>query len=85
MICIDRLRDYGWRFGKYCHLLSNNNIEELHEFAHKLGIKRKWFQNKPIPHYDLTEKRRKLAVSLGAKEITLRETAKIIKYWKSTS
>jgi hypothetical protein len=43
--------------------------EELHEFANKIGMKSEWFQNKKLPHYDLTVKRRQLALSLGAIEV----------------
>jgi hypothetical protein len=38
-------------------MISDTNHEELHEFARKIGLKRKWFQIKPNPkfsHYDLT-------------------------------
>lgn len=43
--------------------------EELHEFAAKIGMRRIWFQNKKLPHYDLTVKRQQLALSLGAIEV----------------
>jgi len=43
--------------------------EELHEFAKTIGMKREWFQSKKLPHYDLTIKRRQLAVSMGAIEV----------------
>jgi len=32
-------------------------------------LKRTWFQNKRIPHYDLTANKRRQAVSLGATEV----------------
>ena len=41
----------------YCdkegHLVSDLNLEELHLFAKKIGLKRHWFQDKRLPHYDL--------------------------------
>ena len=43
--------------------------EELHEFANKIGMKRVWFQDTKLPHYDLTAKRRQLALRLGAIEV----------------
>jgi len=35
------------------HLVADN-INELHRFAQSIGLKRKWFQDHRIPHYDLT-------------------------------
>jgi hypothetical protein len=43
--------------------------EELHEFAKKIGMKKEWFQDKKLPHYDLTATRRQLALSMGAIEV----------------
>lgn len=60
-------------FGKWCHMASDS-LEELHEFALKIGLKRGWFQNKKNrPHYDLMKSKKKLAIELGAKEVTRRE------------
>ncbi len=36
------------------HLVSSASLGELHSFARRIGLKREWFQNKRIPHYDLT-------------------------------
>lgn len=37
------------------HLISDTNIDELHQFAEQIGLRREWFQDKPgRPHYDLT-------------------------------
>ena len=49
-----------------CHL-SADTLDELHDFAAKIGMKRAWFQDhKLLPHYDLTPARRIVAVRLGA-------------------
>lgn len=62
-----------------CHLAADT-IEELHEFAAKLGMKREWFQDHPKhPHYDLVKSRRERAVALGAKEVTSRE---LVNVWR---
>jgi len=45
-----------------------DSIDELHSMADKIGVARKWFQNKRIPHYDICQSKRALAVKLGAKE-----------------
>ncbi len=63
------------KFGnRWCHLTCEGDLEELHQFAAKLGMRRSWFQpHATLPHYDLTPSKRALAVKLGAKEITMAE------------
>jgi len=73
MIYVDSLRSCipnpKWRWNKSCHLFADS-LEELHEFALKLGLKRSYFQSKSIvPHYDLTENKRREAVMKGAREV----------------
>lgn len=57
-----------------CHMAADT-LEELHEMARKIGMRREWFQPSKgrHPHYDLVKSRRDRAVALGAKEITGRE------------
>jgi hypothetical protein len=63
----------NWRWSKSCHLIADS-VDELHEFAKRIGMRRAWFQNDSrLPHYDLTEKRRSVAVRLGAIEIDRRQ------------
>lgn len=47
------------------HLMSDD-IDELHEFAARLGMKRAWFQDTSIPHYDVSEGMRQKAIRMGA-------------------
>lgn len=61
-----------WKGQEWFHLLADTP-EELHEFAKKIGMKYAWFQNKRVPHYDVNTKRRAVAISLGAKVLTIRE------------
>jgi len=73
MIYVDSVRSCipnpKWRWNKSCHLFADS-LNELHEFALKLGLRRSYFQKGSIvPHYDLTENKRKEAVKKGAKEI----------------
>jgi hypothetical protein len=43
----------GWaRQSVTCHLVADT-IEELHEAAANLGLKREWYQATSYPHYDL--------------------------------
>lgn len=66
------------RYGNsWSHLWSDSEIEELHLFAEKIGLKRKYFQSKPFfPHYDVIPKKRKLALKYGAQYMPLRDWIK---------
>jgi hypothetical protein len=55
-------RKYGT---KWCHLYADS-VEELHAFAESIGLKRGWFQDKTLPHYDLTPFMRDKALESGA-------------------
>jgi hypothetical protein len=60
--------DWGrWSGGGH---LQADTLDELHEFAGRLGLRREWFQSKPgrpeNDHYDLTGPGRVLALELGA-------------------
>ena len=55
------------------HLVSDSSIEELHEFAEGLGMRREWFQRKSVPHYDLTGQHYELAIERGAILVSSRE------------
>lgn len=62
-----------------CHLTVDHglgDVEELHAFAARLGMKRAWFQDGSTPHYDLTPGRRERALKLGAVFVPAREQAK---------
>jgi hypothetical protein len=64
-----------------CHLTVAGDIEALHAFAAKIGLKRAWFQPTKTPlygvdHYDLTESRRVAALKAGAVFVPGREQAK---------
>lgn len=75
MVYVDALMDWGWRLGVSCHMLPHGHtdlaLEELHQMAERIGLKREWFQDKTRwLHYDLTASRRAAAVAAGAVEIT---------------
>jgi len=70
-IYVDELRHYPGQKWKWCHMATDGNIEELHTFAEKIGLKRQWFQVHPVlSHYDLTPSKRALALRQGATEET---------------
>lgn len=56
----------AWNGRQWCHLVADT-LDELHGFAHRLGLKRTWFQDKAsYPHYDVTISVRSRAFALGA-------------------
>lgn len=58
----------------YCHCMTDGDIEELHDFALRLGLKKTWFQDKPSrKHYDLSANKRKQAIAMGAVAVTSKE------------
>lgn len=80
MIRVDALMTYPSRpFGhdKWCHLWdSEDDLEALHAFAARLGLRRSYFQDHPtMPHYDLTASKHALALRLGAHLATRQEMA----------
>jgi hypothetical protein len=70
MILVDETRRH--RSGWWCHMVSDRSVEELHAFASEIGLRRRWFQDGPRPHYDLRPSKRRLAVDKGAKEVNVR-------------
>jgi hypothetical protein len=51
-----------------------DTLEELHEMALRIGMKKSWFQSAySLPHYDLVTSKRKLAIIAGAVEHTSRQ------------
>lgn len=54
----------------WCHLVSDENYDELHEFAARLGIPRRAFD---LDHYDIPESRYADAVALGAGAVGQKE------------
>lgn len=63
-----------------CHMIADTE-DELHAMAERIGVARRWFQDPRTmprvshPHYDIALSKRRLAVSFGAVEVTLRQCA----------
>jgi hypothetical protein len=87
-VYVDQLRDYRSLLGKglpglWCHLVTDGNIEELHEFAAQIGLSPGRFQDHPRhPHYDLRPSGREIAIALGAVEVSTSELARIVRQRK---
>lgn len=75
-----------WPYGRMmmCHMVADT-YDELHAMADRLGIQRKWFQNKPggTPHYDICKSKRVKAVELGAVEVDRRQMCAIMDNWRN--
>lgn len=73
MIYVDQVQNHGNK-GHWCHMATDGSVDELHSFAQQIGLKREWFQeHRIVRHYDLKPSKRKLAVELGAIEVSSRE------------
>lgn len=59
-----------------CHLTTDGPLDELHAFAECIGMRRTWFQPHPkMDHYDLTPRRRAVAIAHGAVFVEARTQA----------
>jgi Protein of unknown function (DUF4031) len=54
----------------WSHLVSDHSLEELHDFAARLGVPPRAFDR---DHYDVPETAHARALSLGAEAVTSRE------------
>lgn len=65
----------------WCHLTADTEAE-LHAFAAMLGLRRSRYQSKAgrpwVDHYDITEPKRREALTLGAVEITIAEAGSLL-------
>jgi hypothetical protein len=61
---------WWWRGRRWCHLVSDVSLAELHEFAAAVGIPARAFQG---DHYDIPEDRRDEALAAGAVPVSSRE------------
>lgn len=73
----------AWKWPKSSHLFvaPGTDIEVLHRFALRIGLRRQWFQvsRKGFPHYDLNQARRSKAVRAGAIELDRRAAMELIR------
>ena len=73
MACVTCLVDecrWPWRGRRWCHLVSDRDLDELHDLAARLDVPRRAFQG---DHYDIDEVRRARAIELGAVPVSSRE------------
>jgi hypothetical protein len=74
-ILIDEAR--WWHRGRrWCHLVSDESLDELHRFADATGIPRRGFQG---DHYDIPEDYRDDVIEAGATVVESRELLRRLK------
>lgn len=66
-----------WHRGrKWCHMISDQSLDELLEFADRVGIPRRGFEG---DHYDIPEEYRDDMIAAGAIEVGSRELLRRLK------
>ena len=69
----------GAHQSRWCHLMTDGEIQGLHAFARSIGAMRSWFHpHERLPHYDVPEDVRKKAVAAGAIEIGSEDRARLM-------
>lgn len=66
---------------RWSHLFCDGDLDELHAFAVRIGMRRAWFQDWPahrFPHYDVVAAKRERAIQAGAVAVTWRESVPIL-------
>ena len=61
---------WWWRGRRWCHLVSDESLDELHAFAARAGIPARGFQG---DHYDIPEEHRPDVLAAGAIAVPSRE------------
>lgn len=74
-ILVDQAR-WPWRGDYWCHLVTDTDLSELHDFARQLGCRRVGFQG---DHYDIDVETRARAIELGATELDSRDLVRRMK------
>jgi hypothetical protein len=72
---------WHWHGRRWCHLMADD-VDELHRFAHRLGVHLSSYQGPPktaAPHYDITGHERGRAIRLGAVPVGRREIVALLK------
>lgn len=72
---VDECR-WWFRERRWCHLVSDDGLDELHDFAARLGVSTRAFHG---DHYDLPEDFRERAVELGACAVTSRDVVGVLR------
>ena len=60
---------WAWRGRRWAHLVSDESLAELHDFATALGVDPRLFEG---DHYDITAEWREQAIAMGAEPVDSR-------------
>lgn len=55
------------------HMTSDESLDELLSFGDRIGLQRSWFQAGDHPHFDIVDSFRRIAVTQGARQASMRE------------
>jgi len=66
------------------HMIADT-LDELHEMADAIGMRREWFQDKRYPHYDVNDERRAMALELGAIAVDRREIVMVMRRYRAAN
>jgi len=80
-VYVDRARHKFQRM-IMCHMMADT-LEELHDMAERIGMRREWFQPKSSPHYDVCLMRREKAIELGAIEADRKTIVRLIRHYRA--
>ena len=67
---------WPWRGARWAHLVSDESVAELHDFAARLGLRRMSFQG---DHYDIPAEIRDRALRLGARSVGGRDLVRSLR------
>ena len=67
---------WPWRGARWAHLVSDESVAELHDFAARLGLRRMSFQG---DHYDIPAEIRDRALRLGARAVGGRDLVRSLR------
>jgi hypothetical protein len=59
--------------------MAADSLEELHKMADAVGLERRWFQDGHLPHYDLCQSKKRLAIKQGAVRISTKDLIAVIR------
>ena len=68
----------NWKYPRGCHLVADAWVE-VHSFEASIGLKSIWFQDKSMPHYDLTPNKRRLAIQIGAIDVDRKQFVELLR------
>jgi len=72
------------RQGRYVfsHLVADT-LDELHEMATKLGVRKYFQEHASFPHYDITQSKKAQAIRLGAIEIDRNQLVRFMREYRA--